>query len=109
MIETLSTIGEARFCKLSSADEYLAKVDGASTFSVHLGKCYSCGGDHMLPDCRKDKDEARIAAAQKKKMWIVAALKAMIKAEEDVVDSERMGVYVDVDKDATAAAVDADV
>ena len=56
-----------------------------------------------------DKDEARIAAAQKKKMWIVAALKAMIKAEEDVVDSERMGVYVDVDKDATAAAVDADV
>ena len=65
-IEQLFNIGEARFRKLSSADEWPAKGDGASAFSVHLGKCYNCGGDHMLPDCKKEKDETRIAAARKK-------------------------------------------
>ena len=65
-IEYLFNIAEARYKKLSSSDEWPAKGEHASDFNVTFAKCYNCGGNHLLPDCKENLDNEKIATNHKK-------------------------------------------
>lgn len=70
-IETLLTFAETQCCHLYSTDQWsgvVTKVQETAFVSSGDAKsntCFNCGGNHVLNDCPKPQNEARVKANKK--------------------------------------------